>query len=368
MSGLRDELTRRFKRGTRSGSLTGSAGKLSPTDETHVPTDPREGKQFGLYRILRRLGSGGMGHVYLALDTRLGRHTALKFLPPELFADEESLRRLEQEARTASALNHPNILTIYEIGEYNGELFIASEFVEGITLKKAIQQRDVDPEMAVRIATQIASALMAAHSAGVIHRDLKPANVMVRPDGYVKVIDFGLAKTMDESRLGGSKFRGLSFEGSVVGTVDYMSPEQARGDEVDPRTDLWSLGVLLYEMLSSRRPFAGETDSQVIVAILDRQPPPLPNLAALPSGIGKVVFRALIKDPGKRYQSAEEMLRDLERVDTSSARRRISRLLVPSRRAPYWPMGDCCKLCTGAAIDGCGLVVGFWRQRTLFST
>jgi serine/threonine protein kinase len=326
-------------RGIRSRNLKDSGSKLSPTDETHVPTDPREGKQFGVYRILRRLGSGGMGHVYLALDTRLGRHTALKFLPPELFADEESLQRLEQEARTASALNHPNILTIYEIGENQGELFIASEFVEGITLKKAIQQSAVDSEMAVHIATQIASALMAAHSAGIIHRDLKPANVMVRPDGYVKVIDFGLAKITDESRLGGSKLRGLSFEGSVVGTVDYMSPEQARGEEVDARTDLWSLGVLLYEMLSGHRPFAGETDSHVIVAILDRQPAPLPNLGALPSGIGKVVSRALMKDPGKRYQSAEEMLRDLERVDTSSARRRISRSLTPQQQKRHFAQG-----------------------------
>jgi eukaryotic-like serine/threonine-protein kinase len=333
MSGLRDEVTKRILRASKpSGDPLSTQNVSSPVitsldgDETRVPTDPREGKQFGAYRILRRLGSGGMGQVYLALDTRLGRHAALKFLSPDLLADSEALQRLEQEARTASALNHPNILTIYEVGQHAGEFFIASEFVEGITLKKAVEKKLVDPDMAIRVVTQVASALMAAHAAGVIHRDLKPANVMVRPDGYVKVIDFGLAKVTKESRVtaGGP----LSFAGSVVGTVDYMSPEQARGDEVDSRTDLWSLGVLLYEMLSNRRPFFGETDSHVIVAILDRPVPTLPNLASLPSGVGRVVMRALIKDPAKRYQSAEEMLQDLEKIDTSSARRRLGRPLI----------------------------------------
>src|SRR5581483_1422003 len=187
---------------------------------------------------------------------------------------------------------HPNILTIYEIGEFHGELFIASEFVEGVTLKRAIERRAIDGTMAIRIAAQIASALTAAHSAGVIHRDLKPANVLVRPDGYIKVIDFGLAKITDDSRVSGFRHAGLSLSGSVVGTVDYMSPEQARGEEVDARTDLWSLGVVLYEMLSYRRPFAGETGSHVIVAILDRPAPPLPNLGSVPAGAAGVIARA----------------------------------------------------------------------------
>ncbi len=333
MSGLRDEITKRFLHPSRSRGATVPPESTSASDETSVPTDPREGKQFGSYRILRRLGSGGMGQIYLALETRLGRHTALKFLPPELLADEESLRRLEQEARAASALNHPNILTIYEIGEFHGELFISSEFVEGVTLKKAIQRRAIDGSMAIRVATQIASALTAAHSAGVIHRDLKPANVMVRPDGYIKVIDFGLAKITDDSHVSGLRHSGLSLPGSVVGTVDYMSPEQARGEEVDSRTDLWSLGVLIYEMLSNQRPFAGETDSHVIVSILDRPAPPLPNLASVPTGVGGVVARALVKDPAKRYQSAAEMLRDLEKIDTSSARRWPLRQATSTRRA-----------------------------------
>jgi serine/threonine protein kinase len=327
MSGLRDEISKRFLRSGKS-SPAAPTQTISASDETSVPSDPREGKLFGSYRILRRLGSGGMGHIYLALDTRLGRHTALKFLPPELLTDEESLRRLEQEARAASALNHPNILTIYEIGEFHGELFIASEFVDGVTLKIAIQRGTINGAMAIRIATEIASALNAAHSAGVIHRDLKPANVMVRPDGYVKVIDFGLAKITDDSRVSGLRHAGLTFPGSVVGTIDYMSPEQARGEEVDARTDLWSLGVLLYEMLSNQRPFAGETDSHVIVAILDRAAPPLPNLASVPTGVGGVIARALVKDPAKRYQSAADMLHDLEQIETSSARR------WPVRRLP----------------------------------
>ncbi len=328
MSGLRDEITKRF---LRAGKSKVSSENISASDETSVPTDPREGKQFGFYRILRRLGAGGMGQIYLALDTRLGRHTALKFLPPDLLADEESLRRLEQEARATSALNHPNILTIYEIGEVQGELFIASEFVEGVTLKKAIQRRFIDGPMAIRFATQIASAFTAAHSAGVIHRDLKPANVMVRPDGYIKVIDFGLAKITDDSHVSAFRHAGLSFPGSVVGTVDYMSPEQARGEEVDARTDLWSLGVVLYEMLSNQRPFAGETDSHVIVAILDRPAPPLPNLAFVPTGAGRVIARALEKDPAQRYQSAAEMLRDLERIDTPSGNRPPVRQLAASK-------------------------------------
>jgi serine/threonine protein kinase len=336
MSGLRDEISKRFLRPVKSNGPAVPSENISPSDETSVPSDPREGKLFGSYRILRRLGSGGMGQIYLALETRLGRHTALKFLPPDLLTDEESLRRLEQEARAASALNHPNILTIYEIGEFHGELFIASEFIEGVTLKKAIQRRAIDGGMAIRIATQIASALTAAHSAGVIHRDLKPANVMVRPDGYIKVIDFGLAKITDDSRLSGLRHNGLSFPGSVVGTVDYMSPEQARGEEVDSRTDLWSLGVLLYEMLSNQRPFVGETDSHVIVAILDRPVPPLPNLASVPTGVGGVITRALVKDPAKRYQSAAEMLRDLERIDTSSVRRWPVRSTPPKTRASRW--------------------------------
>ncbi len=358
MSGLHEEITKRFlrARGAERASARPQTSS-SASDETSVPTDPREGRQFGSYRILRRLGSGGMGHVYLALDTRLGRHTALKFLPPELLSNEEMLNRLQQEARTASALNHPNILTIYEIGEFAGEPFIASEFVEGVTLKRAIRQRAVDPDMAIRFADQIASALAAAHAAGVIHRDLKPANVMLRPDGYIKVIDFGLAKSPRDSAAFGHR-SDWSSPGAVVGTVDYMSPEQARGDEVDQRTDLWSLGVLLYEMLSNQRPFSGETDSHVIVAILDRPASPLPNVASLPAGVGAIIARALSKDVGRRYQSAHQMLTDLEQLDSSSMRRRSVRPLRTeqgkSRRYAFFAL-----TLGGLLVAGAGL--WWWR-------
>ena len=273
-----------------------------------------------------------MGHVYLALDTRLGRHVALKFLPGELLSDQVMLQRLKHEARTASMLNHPNILTIYEIGELEDEPFIASEFVDGVTLKKAIERNAVDAEMAIRVATQVASALTAAHSAGVIHRDLKPANIMLRPDGYVKVIDFGLAKLTAKSVSRSHGDLELSTPGSVVGTVDYMSPEQARGEELDARTDLWSLGVILYEMLTSQRPFRGETDSHVIVAILDRAATPVADTTFLPQGAGKIIQRALMKDPGRRYGSALEMLTDLEQAGPPSTRRRMLQSSLLRRR------------------------------------
>lgn len=328
MSSLREEITKRFLR-----TRPQAAAHRPPSEEqeTSVPSDPREGKQFGIYRILRSLGAGGMGHVYLALDTRLGRHTALKFLSHDLFANQEMLERLEYEARTASALNHPNILTIYEIGEHEGDLFVASEFIEGITLRKAIERRLIDTRMAIGVARQVVSALMAAHAAGVVHRDLKPANIMIRPDGYIKIIDFGLAKVTGESSLGRLKNAGWTIPGAVMGTVDYMSPEQARGDEVDARSDLWTLGVVLFEMLSNQRPFDGETDSHVIVAILDRPAPPLPNVASLPRGIAQIVQRALMKDPARRYQSAQEMLADLERIDAPASRRRAAFFTASSR-------------------------------------
>ncbi len=331
MSRLLEDITRRFRNSKSLGHR-----RVPPPDlvETEIRHDPREGKQLGAYRILRRLGAGGMGHVYLALDTRLGRHVALKFLPPELLSDQDMLHRLEQEARTASALNHPNILTIYEVVQLEGELFIASEFVDGVTLRQAMQRNTIDPEMAVRVALQIASALQAAHQAGIIHRDLKPANIMVRTDGYVKVIDFGLAKMMVDA--GGTRSPGLSRSGSVIGTVDYMSPEQARGEELDARTDLWSLGVVLFEMLSRQRPFTGETESHVIVAILDRPAPTLPNLSTLAPGLGRIVQHALTKDPAKRYQSAHEILTDLEGVGTGSGLRRALPLMTAhSRRRSF---------------------------------
>lgn len=228
------------------------------------------------------------------------------------------LYRLQQEARTASALNHPNIVTVYEIGEFDGEPFIASEFIDGATLRAAMQRNAIDVAAAIEVAIQVASALVAAHAAGVVHRDLKPGNIMLRPDGYVKVIDFGLAKQITKAPASplGSDFS--TRTGSVIGTVDYMSPEQARGEQIDHRTDIWSLGVVLYEMVAQRRPFEGPTDSHIVVSILDNTPPPLPETVAVPSGLPPILQRALAKDPRKRYSSVGEMLNDLQQISPGS--------------------------------------------------
>jgi Tol biopolymer transport system component len=320
MPGLRAEITNTIRR------LSRRSGRLRELDETVVATDLREGRHYGNYRVLRRLGAGGMGHVYLAIDTRLGRHAALKFLSPKLKSDPETLLRLQQEARTASSLNHPNILTIYDIDEAEGEPFIASEFIDGYTLRQALEYGPLTAGSALDYAVQVAAALKAAHEAGVIHRDLKPGNVMLRPDGLVKVIDFGLAKFTPQGHMSPS-YEPVSDPGSVAGTVQYMSPEQARGEELDQRTDLWSLGVMLYEMLSHRKPFDGETESHVIVAILDQRPAELRLAAGAPAGLTRVVDKALSKSADKRYQSAQEMLEALRALEVSS-QSRPSRILA----------------------------------------
>ena len=319
MPSLREEITKTFRRFGRGGDSRPSAASLA---ETIVSNDPREGKQYGTYRILRRLGVGGMGQVYLAIDTRLGRHAALKFLDNRLISDPAMLLRLYQEARTASSLNHPNILTIYDIGEFDGEHFIATEYVEGITLRAALERNLINPQIAIEIAAQVASALMAAHAAEIVHRDLKASNLMLRPDGILKVIDFGLAKVTAarvETEFGHNP---LSSPGTVAGTVEYMSPEQAAGDNIDSRTDLWSLGVVLYEMLYRKFPFDGTTESHVIVAILDHPLPPLPHSSSVPLAATRIIERALTKDRNKRYQSASHMLADLQALGIQP--RRIS--------------------------------------------
>ncbi len=307
MPRLREEITKTFTRFTRLGE-----SRSREHSATSAP-DPRLGRQFGPYRIIRQLGAGGMGQIYLALDTRLGRQVALKFLPPDLISDEVNLLRLVQEARAASALNHPNILTIYDVGELEGEHFIASEFIDGVTLRSAMQRNLVSVQSAVDIASQIASALSAAHAAGVVHRDLKPSNVMLRPDGFVKVIDFGLAKrllqTSDETQI---QQTDLTRPGTTIGTAEYMSPEQARGDPVDYRTDIWSLGVILYEMIAGHRPFEGATQSHVLVAIQDAPVPPLRPDKSVPPALHVIIARALAKKPKDRYASARDMLDALQ--------------------------------------------------------
>src|SRR5262247_2038370 len=282
--------------------------------------------QIGAYQLLSPLGRGGMGEVHLALDTRLGRKVAVKLLPAEFTTDDGRVRRFAQEARAASALNHPNIITIHEIGETTIEnwtlRYIVTEYVEGETLRqrmaRAPQQR-IEPTEAIDIALQIAAALSAAHEAGITHRDIKPENVMTRRDGIVKVLDFGLAKltepaapTIDTQAPTLQKVTSTG-SGVVIGTPRYMSPEQARGEKLDARTDIFSLGVTLYEMIAGRPPFADAMTSEVIAAILRDDPPPLAQFVAhTPAELQRIINKALRKGREERYQLISEMLSDLK--------------------------------------------------------
>ena len=259
-----------------------------------------------------------MGEVYQALDTRLDRYVAIKFLPPELTKDEEILARFQQEARTTSALNHPNIVTIFEVGQSDGEHYIVSEYIQGVTLRTALKYDILDLAVTLDLIMQMTSALSAAHSAGIIHRDLKPANVMIRDDGYVKVIDFGLAKLKPAGPFRKSfspSHDRPTRPGAMLGTVDYMSPEQARGEAVDERADLWSLGVVLYEMVTKGRPFGGATESHLVVEILDKPMPPIGNDVS--PVIANILNRALQKDRTKRYQTADHLYGDLKEARRS---------------------------------------------------
>jgi Tol biopolymer transport system component/predicted Ser/Thr protein kinase len=276
------------------------------------------GTSIGGYRVLAQIARGGMGEVYLAVDTRLDRRVALKLLPQRVTDHPERVSRFQREARAASSLTHPNILTIHDFGEHDGRRFIASEFVEGRTLRELIDAGTSTLAETLEIVAQVAGALAAAHDAGIVHRDIKPENLMVRPDGYVKVLDFGLAK-LAEPNVAGDEVEAESspteFEtraGIVLGTVNYMSPEQARGHKVDARSDLFSLGVVLYELATGRRPFGGVTPNHVLVAILDEEPRPVTDhLPEAPLELQRIAGRMLAKRPEERYGSAKELLADL---------------------------------------------------------
>src|SRR5438270_2881839 len=282
--------------------------------------DSLAGQQINHYRILSPLGVGGMGEVYLAQDTKLGRRVALKLLPSSFTKDEDRLHRFQQEARTASALNHPNILTIYEIGEEAGRQYIATELIEGETLRQRLSSGALETVDALDITLQAASALAAAHEVGIVHRDVKPENIMIRRDRFVKVLDFGLAKLAERKSAqldytAPTRMRDNTSPGVVMGTVQYMSPEQARGLAVDERTDIWSLGVVLYEMLAGSAPFKGETPTDVTVSILEREPTSLNALSDdLPAELDWVVKKALRKDRDERYQTVREMIGDLRSI------------------------------------------------------
>jgi serine/threonine protein kinase len=304
------------------------------------------GARIGSYEIVAAVGAGGMGEVYRSRDMRLQRFAAIKVIKPDA-ADDEQVRRFETEALSASALNHPNILTVYEFGVHDGLHYLATEFIEGETLRERLRRGALPVRVAVDIALQAASALEAAHEAGLIHRDIKPENIMIRPDGYVKVLDFGLAKLAPGTAAAAENMT-VSLRttpGVILGTVGYMAPEQVRGAPIDQRADLWSLGTVLHEMVSGRSPFAGQTVGDVIAAVLERQPPQLITTSPHVSPeLARIVNKALSKTVDDRYQTSTDLMIDLRRLKAQLDREAEGQISAPAaprevlrdRKAPSW--------------------------------
>ena len=271
------------------------------------------GKTISQYKILEKLGGGGMGVVYKAEDTKLKRIVALKFLPPAFSLDDETKQRFINEAQAASSFDHPNICTIYEINETDdGQLFIAMACYEGETLKKKLESGPLKIQDAVDYNIQIANGLERAHEAGIVHRDIKPANIFIKNDGFVKILDFGLAKVSTQTHL--------TTMGTTMGTVAYMSPEQTKGEEVDQRTDFWSLGVVLYEMLSGELPFKGDYEQAIIYSIINEEPKSITEIHRdIPSQLTHIVEKALQKNPAQRYQTIKDLIEELKAFDKSKS-------------------------------------------------